>query len=425
MTQLYAGVGRANLTPAIGAWLVGFRGRASECTAIHDDLYATALVLANGDEKVAIVSCDLIAVHPQVVAEVRELVRSTTDIPARNVMICCSHTHSGPPGYAVEGSHAIDRAYAAYLPFRLAGAVRLANDNLRPARLGHGSGEAAIATNRRQVIGEGRTILGANPDGPLDREVGLLRIDSAEGDPLATLLNYACHPVILGPSSLVVSADFVGRTREVVEGATGAPMLFLQGACGDINPLGGVTEDYRGCERLGTVLAGESIRVLAGIEPRLTDVRLMAFNLELDLPVRPLPGQVPATWPDVQDVLDKEFAWAARMGDAGAMIEVQALAIGDIAIVSAAAEPFVATGMAVKAASPFAQTFFAGYTNGCVGYVPTADAYPHRGYEVAEAHIGYRLPAPVAPEAEGMLVRACIDALRQVSAAAEASWRPS
>ncbi len=337
------------------------------------------------------------------------------------VMICCSHTHSGPPGYAVEVSHAIDRAYAAYLPFRLAGAVRLANDNFRPARLGHGSGEAAIATNRRQVIGEGRTILGANPDGPLDREVGLLRIDSAEGDPLATLLNYACHPVILGPSSLVVSADFVGRTREVVEGATGAPMLFVQGACGDINPLGGVTEDYRGCERLGTVLAGEAIRVLAGIESRLTDVRLMAFNLELDLPVRPLPGQVPATWPDVQDVLDKEFPWAAGMGDAGAMIEVQALAIGDIAIVSAAAEPFVA----VKAVSPFAQTFFADYTNGCVGYVPTADAYPHRGYEVAEAHIGYRLPAPVAPEAEGMLVRACIDALRQVNAAAEASWQPS
>lgn len=195
VTQLYAGVGRANLTPAIGAWLVGFRGRASGCTAIHDDLYATALVLASGDEKIAIVSCDLIAVHPQVVAEVRELVRSTTGIPARNVMLCCSHTHSGPPGYAAEGSRAIDRAYAAYLPFRLAGAVRLANDNLRPARLGHGSGEAAIATNRRQVIGEGRTILGTNPDGPLDREVGLLRIDSAGGDPLATLLNYACHPV--------------------------------------------------------------------------------------------------------------------------------------------------------------------------------------------------------------------------------------
>ncbi len=165
--------------------------------------------------------------------------------------------------------------------------------------------------------------------------------------------------------------------------------------------------------------------MLAGIETRLTDVSLMAATLELDLPVCPLPGQVPATWPGVQYVLDQEFPWAAQMDEAGARMEVQALAIGDLAIVSAAAEPFVATGMAVKAASPFARTFFAGYTNGCVGYVPTADAYPHRGYEVAEAHIGYRLPAPVAPEAEGMLVRACSNALRQVSAAAEASWRPS
>ena len=202
-------------------------------------------------------------------------------------------------------------------------------------------------------------------------------------------------------------------------------MLFVQGACGDINPFGGVTENYRGCDRLGTLLAGEALRVLAGIEPRLMDVRIMAASSELDLPVHPLPGQVPVTSPDMQDVLDQEFPWAAQVGEAGARIEVQALAIGDLAIVSAAAEPFVSTGMAVKAASPFAQTFFAGYTNGCVGYVPTADAYPHRGYEVAEAHIGYRLPAPVAPQAEGMLVRTCIDALRQVSAAAETSWHPS
>ncbi|MDQ5854535.1 MAG: neutral/alkaline non-lysosomal ceramidase N-terminal domain-containing protein, partial [Chloroflexota bacterium] len=165
MGQLRAGVGRVSVTPAIDAWLVGFAGRASGCTSIHDELYATALVLDDGDSQVAILSCDLISIHPQLIREVRALVRSATGIEERNVMICCTHTHSGPPGYATPNSRAIDRAYAADLPFRLAGAVRLARDNLVPARLGHAGGETTIAINRREVTAEGKTILGVNPTG--------------------------------------------------------------------------------------------------------------------------------------------------------------------------------------------------------------------------------------------------------------------
>ena len=103
-----------------------------------------------------------------------------------------------------------------------------------------------------------------------------------------------------------------------------------------------------------------------------------------------------------------------ELGEGGARMEVQALALGDLALVSAACEPFVETGLAVKAASPFARTFFAGYTNGCVGYVPTAHAFPYGGYEIDRAYLGYRLPAPVAPEAEQMVVRACVEALVEV-----------
>ena len=240
MGRLRAGVGRASLTPAIDTSLVGFDGRASGCTSIHDELYATALVLDDGEERAAILSCDVLGVHPTIVASVRRLVQDATGISGSHLMVCCTHTHSGPPGYAVENSRPIDRAYAAYLPFYLAGAIRLAWDGLRPARLGHASGQATIAINRREVTAEGKTILGVNPGGPLDREVGVLRVDTAGGAPLATLVNATCHPVILGTRSLVVSADFVGRTREVVEAATGAAMFFVQGDFGDIHAIGGV-----------------------------------------------------------------------------------------------------------------------------------------------------------------------------------------
>lgn len=416
MGQLRAGVGRATITPAIGAWLVGFAGRADGAQAIRDELLATALVLDDGETCIALLSCDMISIHPQLIAETRALVEEQTGIPRDNLMICCTHTHSGPPGYAAERSRPVDRANAAYLPFRLAGAVRLAHDHLAPARLAHAGGEATIGINRREVIGPGRTILGENPEGPVDRSVGVLRVDDANGLPLALVVNYACHPVILGPRSLVISADFVGQTRHVVETVTGVPMLYVQGACGDINPLEGVRQDDTNVVRFGTILAGEVVRVWATTQPQTDDVRLAAFRTEVELPVAELPNQAnDGNW-GIAERLDQEFPWAVEMGEHGARMEVQALAIGDLAIVSNASEPFVETGLATKAASPFAHTFFAGFTNGCVGYVPTAHAYPHGGYEVLEAYVGYRLPAPIAAEAEQIAVRTAVDALEQVRA---------
>jgi neutral ceramidase len=418
MPTLHAGIGRASLTPAIGNWLLGFAGRDSGCTSIHDELYATTLVLEAGGQRLAIVSCDLLFLHPRIVSQVREIVEATTGIPGRNVMLCCTHTHSGPPGFATEQSHPIDKAYVAHLPYRIAGAVRLACDNLTPARLGHANGKATIGINRRQVIGPGKTIIGENLEGPVDRTVGVLRVDNMDGKPLAVLVNYACHPVILGPPSLAVSADYIGQTRANVEAATGAPMLFIQGACGDINPLGGVRgADDTNCKKLGAILADEVCRIYATIDPQTTDLTLTAHCVELGLPLQPSPVSAKAeggTWAP-GNILDQRFPWAADMSEQGARMEVQAFALGDLALVSVAAEPFVETGLATKAALPFGgATFFAGYTNGCVGYVPTAQAIPLGGYEVQEAHIAYRMPAPFIPEAEQMVVRACVSALAQV-----------
>ncbi|MDQ3328921.1 MAG: neutral/alkaline non-lysosomal ceramidase N-terminal domain-containing protein [Chloroflexota bacterium] len=413
LSELRSGVGRVSLTPAIGASLVGFKGRASGCTSIQDDLYATALVLDSGGEQMAILSCDLLAVHPDIVAHVRDLVRTSTGIPADRVAICCSHTHSGPPGHATAGSHRIDQAYAAYLPYLLAGAVRLAHANLTPSPIGHGATTATIGINRREVIGAGETILGNNPDGPVDAEVGVLRVDDQDGVPLATLINYACHPVILGPGSTVVSADFVGRTREIVEAETGAPMLFLQGACGDINPMSGVTDDYAHCISLGTVLGTAVMKAHSAIATERGTVKLAAHKSEVELPLRPLSHSEAASpaGAEMQEVRDREFPWGVPTGEVGPRMEIQVLALADLGLVMVAAEPFAQTGMVVKSASPWARTFFVGYANGCIGYVPTADAYPNGGYEVNVAHLLYGLPAPVAPQAESMLVQACTSAL--------------
>jgi hypothetical protein len=188
-------------------------------------------------------------------------------------------------------------------------------------------------------------------------------------------------------------------------------MLFIQGACGDINPLGGVQADYTNCDRLGTILAGEIVRVYGGTETRERDLHLTATASEIEVALAPLPDPPSDGNPGGYV---KGLVRSAHMGSNGPLIEIQALGIGDLGIVSAAAEPFVETGLAAKTRSPFARTFFAGYTNGCVGYVPTAQAYPLGGYEVRVAHIGYGLPMPVAPTAEQEVVRACSVALEEV-----------
>lgn len=416
MGQLRAGVGRVWLTPAIGTWLVGFAGRTEGCTSIRDDLSATALVFDDGANEVAIISCDLLSLHPDLVRATRTLVEESTGIPAANVMLCCTHTHSGPPGYAGAGARPIDQAHAASLPYRIAGAVRLAADRRAPARVGHGRGRARIAINRREVVGEGQTILGENPDGPVDDAVDLLRIEFADGTPCATLVNYACHPVIIGPRSLQVSADWVGYARQAFEAAIGTHMLFVQGACADLNPLGGVQSDYANCERLGGEFAEEVLRVYNATVAEQDDVRLAVASDTLTVPTAPLAsGATPVGGPNiVQRRLDEEFPWARDGNDQGVHLAVQGIAVGDVALVGMACEPFTQTGLEIKRRSPYGTTLVAGYTNGCMGYVPPADAYEHGGYEVLTAHQFYRVPDPVDPCAEQMLVRGCLDVLNRM-----------
>jgi neutral ceramidase len=302
------------------------------------------------------------------------------------------------------------------LPYRIAGAVRLAAERRVPARIGSGRGTGTIAVNRRQVVGAGQTILGEHPEGPIDRAVELLRIESMDGAPCAIVVNYACHPVILGPESLQVSADWVGYARAMVEDASGCPMLFIQGACGDINPLGGVQSDYRNCERLGATLANEILDVWDATRADADDVRVAAVGQTLHLGTAPVEhSTLPPTSPRIDDArLDAEFPWASE-GDAGGVhAAIQGIAVGDIALLGLACEPFAQTGLEIKRRSPYAHTLVAGYANGCVGYVCPADAFEHGGYEVQTAHRFYRLPEPFEPRAEHQLAGAAVDVLHQM-----------
>lgn len=424
---LKAGVARATITPPVGIPLVGFAGRGPS-DGFHDPLYATALALSDGRTKAVLITCDLIGLEADLVREIRAEIARRTDVPAGNVMLSCTHTHYGP---AVGISHpdADVAAYVANLKFLLAGAAQEAAATRQDVRLGVGRGEAHIGVNRRERREDGSIWLGQNPAGPVDREVGVIRLDTVGGSPLATLVIFACHPVCQAGTTTRISADYPGRTREVVEQLTGAPCLFVQGAGANINPVE-MEPRYEPARKLGTILGCEVVKVWENVTPKMAR-GLGVASQELSLPAM--------TFSSLEEgeaqVAELEKQWAEQQANnapAGSLYwtetrlqrareklrslqtgeplppipaEVQVFRLGDVALVAAPGEVFTEIGLEVKRRSPLQDTFFAAYTNGSIGYVPVPEAYLEGGYEVSHA-------CRVDPPAARLIVEGCLGLLK-------------
>jgi Neutral/alkaline non-lysosomal ceramidase, N-terminal len=439
-TQLAAGVARAIITPPIGIPLVGFAGRGPS-TGVHDELSATALVLEAQETRVALLCCDLIGFPEALTTEVQQEVERRTGIPAPHVVLHASHTHYGPSTRAYEEGRtpAPDvAAYNANLRFVLAGLVQAAAADLQPVTLGFGRGASDIGVNRRERKPDGRIVLGNNPNGPIDREVTLIRLDTEAGAPLAMIVNFACHPVCQPSMCQVISADFVEPARELAETFTGATMLFLQGAAGNINPVerGASFETAR---RLGVMLGGEIVQVFertptALVEAGTRESILRAAVERIELPALTCESVEGAEAEVVErraetDRLRAQGAssgslhWAQqRLARAEGILDslrsgtplptvpapLSAWRVGEVGLVFAPGEIFTETGMAVKRASALRDTCFAAYTAATIGYVPVPEAYPEGGYEVTHA-------CRVAPAAAGMITDTALSLLRSVT----------
>ena len=212
------GAGSLPIDPPFGLEMSGFIARQAGCRGIHDSLRARALVLVDRDTKLALLSADLIGIDADLLAEVRALVGQWTDIPPGRVIISATHTHSGPAVLRRAYLGKVDSSYLAGLARNLAGAVHLANQALDPVRVYAGQGECrTVGRNRRR------------PGGPTDPEVLVLRFAGPAGTK-ALLVNYACHPVVLGPGNLLLSADYPAYLRGVLERVyPGAQVAFING----------------------------------------------------------------------------------------------------------------------------------------------------------------------------------------------------
>jgi hypothetical protein len=400
---LSVGVARQNISPPIGIYLIGYGDRTKGNQGVHDELTATALALDDGLHRVVIVACDLLAINEHTVARIQAQTGS-------NVVICCSHTHSGPITYAGQRSPRKNRDYINFLVGQIIKAVKEALANLQPARLTWAQGEADIAVNRRERKPDGHIEIGLNPTGPIDRTLSVLQAQTLEGKPIVTLVNFQCHGTVLGPKNLLVSADWIGAMRHKVEQASGGFVMCLQGATGDLNPDHNVSDaDYGMMESVGLRVAER----VEQVSPLLSPISGETVSFHQELVWLSLEAEAHGSTPPptyravlarmahvprflVDFVLNHRYPWkthiAARDGFWSVPVVLTHIRVGDLALFALGAEVFTEIGMQIKQASSTSHTLFASVSSGCIGYLPTRAEHALGGYEVDMSPFFYRMP---------------------------------
>ncbi len=245
-----AGAAEVVITPPVGGEMDGYGARKSGSTGVHDDLLAHALVLDDGERRAAIVTCDVLFVDAPTVASVRATAARRWCIPPERVLVAATHTHQGPKGLTGFRSTA-DTELLAILARQIVGAIDVATRRLAPARLMAGSGRVdSVSLNRRFE------------ERPVDTALRVLRVEGEDGALRAALLNFACHPTVLNHHNLLLSQDWPGFACRAVKALWGdVPVLFANGACGDVNPVK-IGETFEDARRAGTIVGAEAARVL-------------------------------------------------------------------------------------------------------------------------------------------------------------------
>jgi neutral ceramidase len=410
---LYAGLAEANITPPHGVWMCGYAFRPSGCTAVHDELFARALVLNDGVATVAIVAMDLIGLDFDLVEEVRRNVAERTSLPGYAILLNATHTHGGPNVRAFNTMGDRDPAYIDVLTRKIVGIIVQAADRLQPASLKYGQAPVQIGVNRRQYPNDkGVTVIGRNPSGPVDQRVQSVVVWDSRQRPTALLFSHACHPTTMGGENLEITADFPGVACGTVREATGGVVMpfFLQACCGNINPEPRGT--YECVFRHGSAVGEAALEALDSAVT-LSHSPIEAAETSIDLPLIPPPSRE-----SINENLElwagkvREFKHAARPGhllhaeglynyfkleealasndpiSLSRPFAIQRLMLGELQFLGMPAEMFVQYQLDFErqASGPVLSL---GYTNGVHGYVPVAADYPYGGYEVDGAHRYY------------------------------------
>ncbi len=424
--KIFAGVGEADITPALGIQMAGDVDRRRPVEEIRAPLLVQALVAEVSGKKICFVSMDALGTTRKYGERLRKEIAEAIGTTPDAVVVHGKQSHSAP----MVGHHAVseecdlvppdmdwirggDLRYIEPFFEGVHKAVKQANRSLRPVRIKAGRAmEGRVAFNRRFVMREGKVKTHpplCSPDilyaeGPVDPEVGVaLLVDEAD-DPVTALLHFTCHPVHGYPMRWV-SPDWPGAwvegVRKLLKGK--AIPLVINGACGNVhhtNHLNPHNSETDTIEIMGERLTETTQTILNRLQPLESDSLAWSSRV-VNLPWRTMPAEKieaareliarrPRPVPDKDGAIGWDWVFAAATLDLEARkakqpyydLEVQVLRLGDLCIVCWPGEPFVEAQLEVKRTSPKPYTFVAHWCTDDVSYMPTKRGYEGGGFEV-------------------------------------------
>ncbi len=422
-----AGASAVDITPR--KFPISMTGSFADRQAIgaHDKLHARCLLLDDGRTRVAIVVCDSCLISREILDTAKSLAKQSTGIPTSRMMISATHTHTAATAVAL-GNCRPDPEYVAFLTRQIAKSIEQAAARLVPAKVGWAvAAESSEVSNRRWFMKEGTipsnpfgkstdtvkmnpprgspTLI--KPAGPIDPDVSLLSIQTADGQPLALLANYSLH-YVGGITPNMVSADYFGefarQIKQRVKGDEWFVGMMSNGTSGDINNYNfrdprPRADPFERVTAVAAKIADVTFAAYQRIDHR-TWVPLSMAEREIELAVRrpdtkelayaqailaKLQGPVRKTLPEVY--AQETVLFSHR--PATVKLKLQALRVGELGIVAEPCEAFAEIGLEIKKRSPLKPTFVIGLANGYNGYLPTPRQHQLGGYETWRSSWSY------------------------------------
>ncbi|MBI2808299.1 MAG: neutral/alkaline non-lysosomal ceramidase N-terminal domain-containing protein [Planctomycetes bacterium] len=365
---LQAGAARIDITPPIGFPMWGYASRKdAPSTGVRDPLFARAVVLAVGTKKLALVGLDLgRAPTRSSMARIRKQLKTATGI--ETVFLVASHTHHGPV-LELDDWPSKEKPYTRTLETKLVRAIVEANKKLQLAQMGITALNTPFSRNRHSK----------RADRPVDKEMLIARIDTADGKPIAHLVHFAAHPTMLPAKLRAFSPDFPGFLSQHVEKELGGVCLFLQGAAGDLspNPPGPATP-----ENFGTALGKFVVEKSKKLKCEMSEVkdlkareRDFKFRARLDIS-NPLiyAAYSIAFFPKLVNFYEREYREGIRPHLTTALLD------GRIGFVGVSGELFTSHAIHLKRRARLPHLFVFGYCNDYQQYFPTIEAVAEGGY---------------------------------------------
>lgn len=420
MSTLKLGCAKRSISPPLGVGLAGYCLKPERTVqSILDELFAHAMVFDDGSRKAVLVAADAILIANDGIDILRRRIQTETGIAPEAIMISVTHTHSAPTAAFLRNWGELSPAYVERLHNQIVEAVKEAAKSTAPVAIGSGQTQlTGLAFNR------------VRKDGPLDQTLRVLAARDPQSKKLAWVLtHYGMHPVTMPMDSRYASSDFPGRAVRGIEHTfPGAHAAFIQGTCGDVDPI----RHFEGVDAIednGRAVADAARQVVEGLS---FENQNTIANAQVDC-------DLPLDWDDARreateflfhgkvrkhhDVLAKSVLmrdWAHEiLGLVAAnppgywRVPIQALRIGNAALVGIPGEVYTLIGETIRARSPFKDTWVVGYTNGSVGYLTDPRDYPEETYGAVMTPkiLGY---PPFKPNTWEVVVDASVRALKKL-----------